>query len=86
MLGFEPIQVSIAVEKTSEGNYKVRVQHDEITSERVLDEKTFLRFREAVGGANPSVGAPQLLGEHFTGPVSRRVLEDFGFAEFYRAA
>jgi hypothetical protein len=86
MLGFEPIQVSIAAEKTSDGNYKVKLQQEEIFSERVLDEKTFQRFREAVGAANPSIGAPELVGQHFKGPLSRRVLEDFGFAEFYRAA
>lgn len=53
---------------------------------RVLDERTFTRFREAMGGTNPIVGTPELVGKHFAGPVSRRVLEDFGFAEFYRAA
>jgi hypothetical protein len=86
MLGFDPIQVFVTAEQTSDGNYKVSVKHEEITSERVLDKPTFARFREALGGTNPSVGTPELAGQPFTGPVSRRVLEDFGFAEFYRAA
>ncbi len=85
MLGFEPIQVSVTAEKTSEG-YKVSVRHEEILSERIMDEPAFARFREAVSASNPSIGAPELVGEHFVGPVSRRTLEDFGFAEFYRAA
>ena len=85
MLGFEPIKVTVTAEKISEG-YKVSVRHEDILSERVMDEQTFARFREAVSASNPSIGAPKLVGEHFAGPVSRRTLEDFGFAEFYRAA
>jgi hypothetical protein len=62
MLGFELTQISITAKKTSDGNYKVNVHHKEIFSERVMDEKTFAQFREAVGAANPSVGAPELVG------------------------
>ncbi len=85
MLGFEPIKVTVAAEKTSEG-YKVSVRHEEILSERIMDEQTFGRFRQAVSASNPNIGTPELVGQHFVGPVSRRTLEDFGFAEFYRAA
>ncbi len=86
MLGLDPIQVFVTAEETSDANYKVGVKHEEITFERVLDKPTFVRFCEALGGTNPCVGTPELVGQRFTGPVSRRVLQDFGFAEFYRAA
>jgi hypothetical protein len=62
------------------------VQHNEITSERVLEEKTFSSFRKAVGEGNPGIGASGVAGKRFSGPVSLKMLEDFGFAAFYRAA
>ncbi len=85
MLGFDPIQVAVTAEKTSDG-YKVSVKHEDITSERVLDARAFERFREAIGDESGGAEAPELIGQHFSGPVSQKVLQDFGFSEFYRAA